>query len=196
VTVQDFYIGKYEVTQAQWKAVMGADNNPSSFKGDDLPVERVTWNDAKAFCEKLNRMTSRTYRLPSEAEWEYACRARTTGAYAGNLDAMAWYADNADYKTHPVGQKQANAFGLYDMHGNVWEWCEDIYHTSYDGKHGNPPADGSAWLSGGVSNFRALRGGAWGNESRIVRSATRSGSPIGEQYFKFGFRVAASTRTP
>jgi formylglycine-generating enzyme required for sulfatase activity len=196
VTVPDFYIGKYEVTQTQWKAVMGANNNPSSFKGDDLPVEQVSWNDAKAFCEKLSRMTNRPYRLPSEAEWEYACRARTTGAYAGNLDAMAWYVDNADYKTHPVGQKQANAFGLYDMHGNVWEWCEDIYHESYGGKHGNPPADGSAWLVGGVPNFRSLRGGAWGNGSRIVRSATRSGSPVGERYFKFGFRVAVSTRTP
>src|SRR5262245_9231209 len=196
VTVPDFYIGKYEVTQAQWKAVMGANNNPSDFKGDDLPVEQVTWNDAKAFCEMLSGITNKTYRLPSEAEWEYACRARTIGAYAGNLDAMAWYADNADYKTHPVGDKLANAFGLYDMHGNVWEWCEDVYHDSYGGQRGNPPADGSAWLDGGDSSYRVIRGGAWGNESGFNRSASRKREERNERFHKYGIRVAISGRTP
>jgi len=195
VAVPDFYIGKYEVNQAQWKAVMGANNNPSSFNGDDRPVERVTWNDAKTFCEKLRSMTNKAYRLPSEAEWEYACRGRTTGAYAGNLDAMAWYSDNSDSKTHPVGQKLANAFGLYDMHGNVWEWCEDFYHYSYGGKHGNPPTDGSAWLDGGDSSYRVIRGGAWGNESGIIRSASRKGEAPNERYYKYGIRVAISGGT-
>jgi formylglycine-generating enzyme required for sulfatase activity len=116
VTVPSFYIGKYEVTQAQWKAVMGSGNNPSNFKGDDLPVGAVSWNDAKDFCRKLSGMTGKLYRLPSEAEWEYACRARTTGANAGNLDAIAWYRDNSGGMTHPVGLKQANAFGLFDIH--------------------------------------------------------------------------------
>ena len=117
VTVPGFSMGKYEITQAQWKAVMGT--NPSYFKGDNLPVENVSWNDAKEFCSKLSQMTGKQYRLPTEAEWEYACRAGTTGPYAGNLDAMAWYSNNAGFKTHPVGQKRPNAFGLYDMHGNV-----------------------------------------------------------------------------
>jgi hypothetical protein len=107
VTVSSFYMGKYEVTQKQWKAVMGA--NPASFKGDDLPVESVSWHEAQAFCTKLQETTGKAYRLPSEAEWEYACRARTTGDYAGNLDAMVWYDKNSGSKTHPVGQKQKNA---------------------------------------------------------------------------------------
>src|SRR5262245_3490295 len=196
VNVPDFYIGKYEITQSQWTAVMGANNNPSSCKGDDRPVEQVTWNDAKAFCEKLSGMTNKTYRLPSEAEWEYACRGRTTGAYAGNLDAMAWYSDNSDSKTHPVGQKLANAFGLYDLHGNVWEWCEDVYHDSYGGQHGNPPADGSAWLEGEDSSYRVIRCGAWGNESGVNRSASRKAEERNERFHKYGIRVAISGGTP
>lgn len=155
VSVPGFYIGKYEVTQAQWRAVMG--NNPSSFKGDNRPVENVSWNDAQEFCRKLSQMTGKTYRLPSEAEWEYAARAGTTGPYAGNLDAMGWYEKNSGGKTQPVGQKQANAWGLFDMHGNVWEWCEDFWHANYNGA----PTDGSAWLSGGDSRYRVLRGGSW-----------------------------------
>ncbi|HEY7307237.1 MAG TPA: SUMF1/EgtB/PvdO family nonheme iron enzyme, partial [Bryobacteraceae bacterium] len=118
VTVPGFHIGKYQVTQAQWEAVIG--DHISHFKGDgNLPVENVSWHDAKEFCKKLSRMTGNPYRLPSEAEWEYACRAGTTGDFAGNLGNMAWYRSNSD-STHPVGEKQPNAFGLYDMHGNVW----------------------------------------------------------------------------
>jgi len=194
VTVPSFYIGKTEVTQAQWKAVMGG-KNPSNFKGDDLPVETISWNDAKEFCKKLSQMTGKTYRLPSEAEWEYACRAGTTGAYAGELDAMAWYSDNSGGKTHPVGRKQANRFGLFDMHGNVWEWCEDVWHDSYGGQHGNPPSDGSAWLTGGEQQYRVLRGGSWGDYSRYARSADRFRYGPGDRDFFDGVRVVLSSRT-
>jgi formylglycine-generating enzyme required for sulfatase activity len=184
VTVQDFYIGKYEVTQAQWRAVMG--NNPSRFKGDNLPVETVSWNDAKEFCRKLSQMTGKEYRLPTEAEWEYACRAKTTGAYAGDLDAMAWYSKNSDSKTHPVGQKQPNAFRLYDMHGNVWEWCEDQWHDNYNGA----PNDGRAWvdISASVSN-RVNRGGGCTDVAVDCRSADRSWGEIGRGGVLLGFRL-------
>jgi len=189
VTVPGFFIGKYQVTQAQWEAVMG--KNPSSFKGDPaLPVEIVLWNDAKEFCEKLAKMTSKAYRLPSEAEWEYACRAGTTGDYAGDLDAMAWYSDNSGDKTHPVGQKQVNAFGLYDMHGNVWEWCEDVWHDSYKGA----PTDGSAWLSGGDSTNRVLRGGSYVNLACDCRSAYRSTYVARLIVDRVGLRVCVSAR--
>src|SRR5205085_3640525 len=114
------------------------------------------------------QMTGKEYRLPSEAEWEYACRAGTTGDYAGNLDAMGWDFSNSGSQTHPVGQKQPNSFGLYDMHGNVWEWCEDYYHSSYVGA----PTDGSAWLSGD-SSYRVLRGGSWSSDGDKLRSALR-----------------------
>lgn len=176
-----FYIGKYEVTQAQWKSVMGT--NPSRFKGNRLPVEQVSWFDATEFVRKLNEMNDGyAYRLPTEAEWEYACRAGSPGDYLGNIDEVAWYGNNsgrapldatdiwqndhANYfkriaengnQTHPVGTKQPNAFGLFDMQGNVLEWVEDRYHDSYTGA----PTDGSAWLSGGDQKQRIPRGRAW-----------------------------------
>ncbi|NOT64175.1 MAG: SUMF1/EgtB/PvdO family nonheme iron enzyme [Acidobacteria bacterium] len=153
VNIAAFAIGKYPITQAQWRSVMG--DNPSGVKGDNLPVECVSWNDAKEFCQKLSQLTGKAYRLPTEAEWEYACRAGTTGAHAGELKAIAWY---VEYSTLPVGQKQANAFGLFDMHGNVWEWCEDVWHQDYDGA----PTDDSAWLSGGDSRYHVVRGGGVG----------------------------------
>jgi formylglycine-generating enzyme required for sulfatase activity len=153
---EGFYMGKYEVTQAQWKNVMGT--NPSEFKGNNLPVETVSWLDATEFVRKLNEVNHEyTYRLSSEAEWEYACRAGTTGDYAGDIDAMAWYDTNSGSKTHPVGTKQPNAFGLYDMNGNVMEWCQDWHHLTYDGA----PVDGSAWEKGGSHRMRVYRGGAW-----------------------------------
>jgi formylglycine-generating enzyme required for sulfatase activity/tRNA A-37 threonylcarbamoyl transferase component Bud32 len=186
VTVQDFYIGKTEVTQAQWKAVMGT-ANPSRVKGDDLPVDSISWSDAMVFCAKLSQMTGKIYRLPSEAEWEYACRAGTTGAYAGNLDAMAWYSGNAGGKTHPVGQKQPNRFGLYDMQGNVWEWCEDVWHDNYLGA----PSDGSAWLAGGDSSLRVLRGGAWNLISQYIRSANRTRRTPNDRSIYSGVRVVS-----
>lgn len=191
VNVQGFYMGKYEVTQAQYRAVMGT--NPSHFTGcDECPVEEVSWNDAQEFIRRLNSMQSRyTYRLPSEAEWEYACRAGTTGDYAGNLDSMAWYSSNSGGRTHPVGQKQANGFGLYDMHGNVWEWCEDWYHDSYNGA----PSDGSAWISGGEQYHRVLRGGSWVWDADLLRSANRVRKAPDVPGFDVGFRLAAFART-
>ncbi len=184
-----FYMGKYEVTQAQWRAVMGS--NPSQFKGDDLPVENVSWNDAKEFCRKLSQMTGREYRLPTEAEWEYACRAGTTGAYAGDLDAMAWYDKNSGGKTHPVGQKQPNAFGLYDMHGNVWEWCEDDWHNSYNGA----PNDGRAWVDiSARGSYRVARGGSWGSNAVRSRSAYRPGNTPGARVNYLGFRLLRTYR--
>lgn len=190
VTVPALYIGKYEVTQAQWKTVMGS--NPSNPRGGDLPVESVSWEDAKAFCKKLSGMTHKTYRLPSEAEWEYACRAGTTGAYASDVDTMAWYTKNSGGKAHPVGEKQPNAFKLYDMHGNVWEWCEDVYHDSFGGRNGDPPGDGSAWLKGGDQSNRILRGGAWRFASRYARSANRGRGLPDAHVGPYGLRVVAS----
>jgi formylglycine-generating enzyme required for sulfatase activity len=141
-----FYMGKYEVTQAQWQSLMG--NNLSNFRdcGGNCPIEHVSWEDAQNFINKLNESNDGfRYRLPTEAEWEYACRAGTTGDYAGNPSEMAWYWENSGIKTHAVGGNQPNAWGLFDMHGNVWEWCQDWYHGTYYGA----PTDGSAWLSGG-----------------------------------------------
>ncbi len=182
---EGFYMGRYEVTQGQWQAVMG--NNPSNFKGDNLPVEQVSWNDVQEFLYKLNkRGDGFTYRLPTEAEWEYACRAGTTGDYAGPINLMGWYRSNSGGQTHAVGQKEPNAFGLYDMHGNVWEWCEDWYHKNYNGA----PGDGSAWESGGEQKDRVLRDGSWSTYAFILRSANRDYGGSHE-----GFRVVAISRT-
>jgi formylglycine-generating enzyme required for sulfatase activity/serine/threonine protein kinase len=183
---QSFYMGKYEVTQAQWQAVMGS--NLSNFKGDNLPVEQVSWDDAIAFIVRLNaQKDGYSYRLPTEAEWEYACRAGTTGDFAGDLDAMAWYDKNSDNKTHDVGTKLPNAFGLFDMHGNVWEWCQDWYHDSYSGA----PGDGNAWLSGGEQKYRVLRGGSWYVSAHASRSAYRGWVTPDYRSYDYGFRVVA-----
>jgi formylglycine-generating enzyme required for sulfatase activity len=185
-----FYMGKYEVTQAQWQAVMG--NNPSLFKDcGNCPVEQVSWNDAQEFIEKLNPMNDGyTYRLPTEAEWDYACRAGTTGDYAGNMSEMAWDGANSGNKTHAVGSKQTNAWGLADMLGNVWEWCEDWYHETYYGA----PIDGSAWLSGGEQKYRVLRGGGFNIQSSYLSSA-RGNDPPDRRLYINGFRVVAVART-
>jgi formylglycine-generating enzyme required for sulfatase activity len=197
VTIKySFYMGRFEVTQAQWQSVMG--NNPSFFKGDlaepyiKLPVEQVSWDDAQNFINKLNESNDGfTYRLPTEAEWEYACRAGTTGDYAGDLSEMAWYSENSENRTHTVAQKQPNAWGLFDMHGNVWEWCQDWYHDNYNGA----PTDGSAWL-GGVQLYRVLRGGSWGNkDAASLRSASRSRNTPDNRFYDKGLRIVAVART-
>lgn len=180
VTVSAFAIGKYEVTQAQWKAVVGfpkvkieLNADPSNFKGDNLPVEQVSWEEAVEFCERLSKSTGRKYRLPTEAQWEYACRAGTTGAYAGNLDEMAWYGgDYSKGSTHPVGQKKANTWGLYDMHGNVYEWCADWYGNYSSGEQTDPTGPV-------VGSVRVRRGGGWYFYAVYCRSADRRyGSPV------------------
>ena len=165
-----FYLGKHPVTQAQWEAVMGS--NPSEFRGADRPVEMVSWAAAHEFIEKLNaREARRGYRLPTEAEWEYACRAGSTAAYcfgddAGELEDYAWWRDNSGEETHPVGLKRPNAWGLHDMHGNVWEWVQDWYGR-YDA---NPATNPQGPETG---EYRVLRGGSWSRSSRLCRSAFR-----------------------
>jgi formylglycine-generating enzyme required for sulfatase activity len=187
VTIKEgFYVGRYEVTQDVWQKVMG--NNRSFFKGAKLPVEQVAWDEAQSFVNKLNeRGDGFIYRLPSEAEWEYACRAGTIGDYAGDLNDMAWYLDNSEKGTHPVGLKKPNAFGLYDMHGNVFEWCQDTYHQNYKGA----PTDGSAWVEGGEPNSRVLRGGSWLYEADLLRSAYRYGFVQEHRSYSLGIRVVA-----
>ena len=167
-----FYIGKYEVTQEQWQAVMGA--NPSHFKDPKKPVEQVTWNACRDFVAKLSEKTGRKFSLPSEAEWEYACRAGSTtefcyGDAEAGLGEYAWYSANSGRMTHLVGQKKPNKWGLHDMHGNVWEWCEDVFHDSYEGA----PTDGSSWVEGGNQALRVLRGGSWSGIPSYCRSADR-----------------------
>jgi formylglycine-generating enzyme required for sulfatase activity len=182
-----FYMGKYPVTQKQYQAIMG--DNPFYWKGDHLPVESMYWKQAKEFCEKLSKLLKQDFRLPSEAEWEYACRAETTTNYwwGDNMDNnRCWYNDNSGSKTHPVNEKESehtNPFGLCDMHGNVWEWCEDVWHGDYSGA----PRDGSAWTQGD-STFYLLRGGSWRSNAGNCRSAYRSNSSV--RCNLNGFRVA------
>jgi formylglycine-generating enzyme required for sulfatase activity len=184
-----FYMGRYEITQAQWRVVMG--ENPSNFKGEDLPVEQVSWTDAQSFIRKLNeRGDPFIYRLPTESEWEYACHAQMTGESMGALDLLAWYFNNSAGKTHPVGEKQANAWGLYDMLGNVWEWCEDVYHETYRGA----PADGSAWLAGGDQKYRVMRGGSWIDNAFYCRVAERIRATPETRQRNSGLRIVAVPR--
>ena len=183
-----YWLGKYEVTQRQWESVMG--ENPSRFTGPDRPVENVSWDDCQRFIAKVDAEARRQFgggtRLPTEAEWEYACRAGTIGPYGGNgnLDDMGWYDGNSGSETHPVGQKQANAWGFYDMHGNVCEWCSD-WHGSYGGSATDPT--GAA--SGGS---RVLRGGGWNSDARDCRSAYRDGDYPGYRGYSYGFRLCCS----
>ena len=193
-----FLLGKTEVTQSQWKSVMG--NNPLHFKGDNLPVENVSWSDAIEFCWILTQREREAgrlpknwkYTLPTEAQWEYACRAgTTTGYYTGDTEAdlarAGWYDGNSDRKTHPVGQKEPNAFGLYDMHGNVWEWCSDYYNLSLSG--GTDPVRTSSG-NGKFGSDRVYRGGSWNGDAQYCRSADRIGNSPGNRYGSLGFRVA------
>ena len=180
-----FYIGIYEVTQSQYKAIMRT--NPSNFRGDDRPVEMVTWDDAKEFCRKLSEKEGRTYRLPTEAEWEYACRAGTTTEYYwGDRpdEAYLWHDGNSGNRTHPVGEKLPNAWGLYDMLGNVYEWCEDWYSSSYYSS--SPEIDPAGPSSGSCC---ALRGGCWFLSAFYARSSTRNYRTRDRWGYCVGFRA-------
>jgi len=203
VNLQEFYLGKYPVTQEQYQAMMG--NNPSDFKDDfkdnsKNPVEKVSWNDAQAFCQKLKDETKKNYRLPSEAEWEYACRAGTTTSfYFGETISTDQANYNGNYTfgkgkkgvyrktTTPVESFSANNFGLYDLHGNVWEWCEDAWHENYE----NAPKDGSSWNENDSQvSFRSLRGGSWHFYPRDCRSAYRGRINADNRFNNIGFRLA------
>jgi formylglycine-generating enzyme required for sulfatase activity len=185
VTVSSFSIGKYEVTQAQWKLIMGS--NPSKFQGDNLPVENVSWHDAQEFIARLNDTTGKRYRLPTETEWEYAARggAKSRGyKYSGshNLNSVAWFEDNSGYSTHPVGSKLPNELGIYDMSGNVYEWCSDGY-DSYPASAQQDP------VGAGSGSYRVIRGGCRGSSATDCRVAYRSFKSPGSRYSLFGFRV-------
>jgi formylglycine-generating enzyme required for sulfatase activity len=185
VCVDGFWLGKYEVTQAEWQRVMGS--NPSRFKGDRNPVEQVSWNDAQEFIKRLNAKGNGTFRLPTEAEWEYAARSGGKDEkYAGgnDVDRVAWYNGNSGNKTHPVGTKAPNGLGLYDMSGNVWEWCQDVYNENAYSQHArqNPIYSG-----GGVR--RVDRGGGWGGYAWNVRAADRRGNSQGDRLDFLGFRL-------
>ena len=185
----DYYIGKYEVTQALWQAVMNS--NPSYFKGDNLPVEQVSWNDCQEFISKLNSITGKTFRLPTEAEWEYAARGgkKSRGyQYSGgnNLSDVAWYyKDNSDSKTHAVGSKQANELGIYDMSGNVWEWCQDWKGFYSSSSQVNPTGANSG-------SHRVIRGGSWIHAARNCRSSFRSNFTPDSRNDYLGFRLVLS----
>ncbi|MEM6837984.1 MAG: formylglycine-generating enzyme family protein [Cyanobacteria bacterium P01_C01_bin.120] len=208
VTVPAFYMGKYPVTQAQWYAVSLLEPvqrelkpQPSEFTGDRRPVEGVNWHDAIEFCQRLSRRTGKNYRLPSEAEWEYACRAGTsTPFYFGstissdlaNYDSSVSYNDGPTgvgrQQTTEVGQFPANSFDLHDLHGNVWEWCQDVWHDSYNGA----PTGGTPWEQGGNSGLRVRRGGSWYDGPRNCRSAYRSYYRAEFRFNYFGFRVVCT----
>jgi formylglycine-generating enzyme required for sulfatase activity len=194
-----FYMGITEVTQGQWRQIMG--NSPSHFRdcGADCPVEFISWNDCRQFVQRLNRWEGgNTYRLPTEAEWEYACRAGSKTAFASggitetscghdaNLDVLGWYCGNSGKEPHPVAQRKPNAFGLYDMHGNIWEWCQDWYGPYPSGHISNPTGPAS-------SSCRVLRGGGWHEDVEGCRSAIRVGRPPDSKAGTLGFRLA---RTP
>ena len=209
VTVPPFFMGKYPVTQAQWKTVANLPQvnrklypDPSRFKGANRPVEQVSWYDAVEFCARLSQKTGTIYRLPSEAEWEYACRARTTTPFHFGETITTDLANYSGNDTYAAGSKGiyrqettsvgsfgvANAFGLYDMHGNVWEWCADPWHDSYQGA----PADGTVWdknCTEGDNQTRLLRGGSWSHDPRFCRSAFRSRNAPDDHNTKSGFRV-------
>jgi formylglycine-generating enzyme required for sulfatase activity len=213
VNVPDFFMGKYPVTQAQWEIVASWEKidqdltlNPSDFKGPDKPVENISWLDAIEFCQRLSKKTGQAYSLPSEAQWEYACRAHTTTPFyfgetiTPGLANYSWDYTYGDYGvekkedskgTTPVGQFPPNRFGLYDMHGNVWEWCLDDWHGDYTGA----PEDGSAWMNKKpeMQSSKVLRGGSWFDLPRWCRSAPRYDlvSDVADDFI--GFRLVCSS---
>lgn len=203
VQIRTFYLGKYPVTQSQYRAVMG--KNPSFFQGENRPVENVSWYEAMEFCHRLSEMTGRGFRLPTEAEWEYACRAGTTDpfCFGGTITSeLANYKATYGYgqveplgagvggqwrqETTEVGSFPANNFGLYDMHGNVWEWCLDHWHENYEGA----PTDGSPWLEKEEELPRVIRGGSWSDTAYYCRSGVRLFALPDFKGQLIGFRVA------
>ncbi|AFY40391.1 Sulphatase-modifying factor protein [[Leptolyngbya] sp. PCC 7376] len=225
VEVPEFFLGKYPITQAQWKVVAGwrpiereLDAKPSKFEGDNLPVEQVSWLDAKEFCARLSKESKIQYRLPTEAEWEYSCRGvvgkhmaaemtpenwnkhyyksfhfgQTINGEIANFNANEVYGNNTIEKfrgrTTPVGSFDSNNFQLYDMHGNVWEWCEDDYHRNYE----EAPQDASAWQHSENQEAKVLRGGSWFNHPRYCRSAFRYVIDLDFQVDSVGFRIACA----
>ena len=187
VTLSDYYIGQTQVTQELWEAVMGS--NPSYFKGNNqCPVENVSWNDSQEFIEKLNRLTGKNFRLPTEAEWEYAARGGNKSKgykYSGSndADAVAWYEKNSGGKTHPVETKQSNELGLYDMSGNVWEWCQDRYGKYSSHSQSNPKG-------ANTGSVRVLRGGSWISSEKGVRVSNRDYDAPGSRNVDGGLRLA------
>ena len=197
VTLDSYYIGECEVTQAQWEKVMGTTLSQQQRKsdfdwglvgvGDNYPMYYVSWHDAQAFCEKLSQLTGRTYKLPTEAQWEYAARGGNKShgyKYSGsnNLSSVAWYDSNSSSQTHAVKQKQPNELGLYDMSGNVWEWCRDWYgdYTSSSQRNPHGPSSGS---------FRVLRGGSWLYDAQYCRVSIRFSITPSFSCYNYGFRV-------
>ena len=187
VTLSNYYIGETEVTQELWETVMGS--NPSGFKGPKLPVEKVSWNDCQTFIGKLNAQTGKTFRLPTEAEWEYAARGgkKSKGyTYSGSnaIGNVAWYSDNSGDITHEVGTKQANELGIYDMSGNVWEWCQDWFGKTY--YENSSTTDPHGPVSG---TYRVLRGGSWFLSARYCRVAIRNYNSLDVRDLNYGLRL-------
>jgi formylglycine-generating enzyme required for sulfatase activity len=190
VCLDDYYIGKYEVTQGQWLKLMGSSPSFFSSCGENCPVESVNWNETQAFISKLNSLNGRTYRLLTEAEWEYACRSGGKNErYCGgdDVNAIAWLDKNSQSQPHPVGAKQPNALGIYDMSGNIWEWVSDFYLKNY---YSNAPQNNPEGPATGPK--RVMRGGSWYNDLRNVRARIRSGDEPDHRSINLGFRVACS----
>lgn len=206
---QAFYIGRYEVTQWQWRAVMTTTVDeqrrkikasgavltalPMAGEGHDRATYYVSWQEARAFVQKLNTLNDgRTYRLPTEAEWEYVCRAGATEDRPNDLNVIAWYKNNSNNYVQDVGMRRPNAFQIYDMLGNVWEWCEDVFHLNYDGA----PADGSPWSTNDNLNQRVKRGGSFATRNfDYLRCSARGGQTPEDRDFETGFRVVATARS-
>lgn len=192
VSIKDFHLCKHPVTQAQWRAVMGSDPLELYFGGcNDCPVEGVSWNDVQAFIKMLNEKTGGEYRLPTEAEWEYAARGgvvsrNTKFTGSDNLFDVGWYMYNSRKKTQPIMQKKPNELGLYDMSGNVWEWCQDIWHDNYNGVR----TDDNAWMAGGKQSIRVVRGGSWDFNAMSCRVAGRLRNDSNNRDYDVGFRLA------
>jgi len=191
-----FYFGKYLVTQVQWENVMGA--NPSVFHGATNPVDSVSWNDCQKFVAKLSeKLPGKIFRLPTEAEWEYACRAGSHTEYSFGdsetaLMEFAWDRVNSGARTHPVGGKAPNAWGLYDMQGNVWEWCQDLWHPSYS----EAPTNENAWIQDGDVWYRVVRGGSWNNYGPALRAARRARNLPSLRLDFYGVRLVLAVDTP